>query len=313
MPAAPGSAGWSPPAPPLLTDPPAGGTASSTGPHSHPTMCPPQTGGRSELRRETAAVPSSTVQCSPALTSCPVTSSTLCSLPCCSCRYTWSNTSSSLQQFCSSFIWSPTCKRAESHCWHWHSDVVLGPGCTAVHPMGLGVLRSVWHSVGAITERKQCQKSVSTAQAQQQIRSSMGATGGHLPAGRAVALLWHCTKAHVGYLMPNKLLLKGSQSHGATPRRTTGLNTGPQVERAHSRSPRCTAAFPGAPSLLCPAEELLFTNLSPPMEALCTLHPQNTSQSLTRTHLCPTDTGCPLSVLPCLHTAGTSQSHAQHL
>lgn len=49
-----------------------------------------------------------------AITSCPVTSRMLASLPCWICRYTWSNTSSSLQQFCSNVIWSATWKE-EAH------------------------------------------------------------------------------------------------------------------------------------------------------------------------------------------------------
>lgn len=118
----------------------------------------------------------------------------------------------------------------------------------------------------------------------------MGATAGsHLPAGRAV---------HWG------------QSHGAGSHRTTGLYTEPQVGRAHSRSPRCTATFPGAPSLLCPAKELLFTNLSPPMEALRTLHPQSTSQSLTRTLYIPLPLAAPYQC--CLASTQQESRRAMH-
>lgn len=215
-------------------------------------MCPPQTGGRSELRRQTA-VPGSTLWCSPALTSCPVTSSTLCSLPCCSCRYTWSNTSSSLQQFCSSFIWSPTCKRAEPHCWHRHSDVVLGPGCTAAHPSacthptGPGVLYSVWHRVGAVRGTGEAAVSemcpppstaVSPATNGCQPQEAACQQGerriGTVPQPRGVPEAQQ-TSAQGG-TEPWGCL---PQDHSFEHRATGG--------RAHSRTPRCTIAFPGAP------------------------------------------------------------------
>lgn len=277
-------------------------------------MCPPQTGGRSELRRQTA-VPGSTLWCSPALTSCPVTSSTLCSLPCCSCRYTWSNTSSSLQQFCSSFIWSPTCKRAEPRCWHRHSDMVLGPSCTAAHPSacthptGPGVLCSVWHRVGAV--RGTGEAAVSEMCPPPSTAVSPATNGCHRrrpPASResgALALY----RSHVGCLRPNRPLPKVGQSHGAASHRTTALSTGPQVGGL-TAGPHAAPSPSQEPLPPLPAKESLFTNLSPPMEALHAPHPQSTSQSLTHTRPCPADAGCPLSVLLCLRTAGISQSRA---